>query len=265
MDFTMSERISPQFFECSNSVVIENFDITTKTAEDFIGKEIGLGEYQLTIDKIESGDAQKGFKGLGRVKWELPLGTAMVHVKFDTLRINTDDIAIGGLASSYAEDKMTNYQAVENIFSDLGLEDMLARQGVPYADKITSGGKKTIAEKVDGIANYYSLAKSAGSIYDLMSGGTADIYMPICLPKDKVSDLNSSPVDIQITTMKFAPTWATMDLIGEFTMPGSECLASDLLVFGGRHDGPAGQLHGEGSQHGFRMYVQCASEPADPQ
>ena len=232
MDFTMSERISPQFFECSNSVVIENFDITTKTAEDFIGKEIGLGEYQLTIDKIESGDAQKGFKGLGRVKWELPLGTAMVHVKFDTLRINTDDIAIGGLASSYAEDKMTNYQAVENIFSDLGLEDMLARQGVPYADKITSGGKKTIAEKVDGIANYYSLAKSAGSIYDLMSGGTADIYMPICLPKDKVSDLNSSPVDIQITTMKFAPTWATMDLIGEFTMPGSECLASDLLVFG---------------------------------
>ena len=231
-DFTLSEHISPSYFECTNTVIIENYELTTKSAEDFVGKEVGLGEYQLTIDKIESGDAQKGFKGLGRVKWELPLGTAMVHVKFDTLRINTDDVAIGGLATSYAENKMTDYQAVENIFSDLGLEDMLAKTGVPYADKLTSGAKKTISDKIDGLANYYSLVKSAESVTNILSGGTSDIYMPICLPKDKLSSLNSSPVDIQITTMKFAPTWATMDLIGEFTMPDSKCLASDLLIFG---------------------------------
>lgn len=231
-DFTLSEHISPSYFECTNTVLIENYELTTKSAEDFVGKEVGLGEYQLTIDKIESGDAEKGFTGRGRVKWELPLGTAMVHVKFDTLRINTDDIAIGGLASSYAEDKMSNYQAVENIFSDLGLEDMLASTGVPYADKLTSGAKKTISDKIDGLANYYSLVKSAESVIDILAGGTSDIYMPICLPKDKLSSLNSSPVDIQITTMKFAPTWATMDLIGEFTMPDSKCLASDLLIFG---------------------------------
>ena len=232
MDFTMAEHISPNHFACTPTVEITNFKITSKKAADFEGKEIGLGEYQLTIDKIEGGNAEKGFTGRGRVKWELPIGTAMVHVKFDTLRINTDDVAIGGLASSYAEPKMSNYEAVENIFTDLGLEDMLVKAGVPYAESLQGAAKKTISDKIDGLANYYSLVKSASGIYDILTGGTADIYMPICLPKDKVSQLNSSPVDIQITTMKFAPTWATMDLLGEFTMPDSKCLASDLLVFG---------------------------------
>ena len=232
MDFTMAEHISPNHFACTPTVEITNFELTTKEGKDFEGKEVGLGEYQLTIDKVEGGDAKKGFTGRGRVKWELPIGTAMVHVKFDTLRINTDDVAIGGLASSYAEDKMSNYEAVENIFSDLGLEDMLVKAGVPYAESLQGAAKKTISDKIDGLANYYSLVKSAEGIYDILTGGTADIYMPICLPKDKLSQLNSSPVDIQITTMKFAPTWATMDLLGEFTMPDSKCLASDLLIFG---------------------------------
>ena len=232
MDFTMAEHISPNHFACTPTVEITNFELTTKEGKDFEGKEVGLGEYQLTIDKVEGGDAKKGFNGHGRVKWELPVGTAMVHVKFDTLRINTDDVAIGGLASTYAGPTMSNYEAVENIFSDLGLEDMLVEAGVPYAEKLEGAAKKTISDKIDGLANYYSLVKSSQGIYDLLTGGTTDIYMPICLPKEKVSQLNSSPVDIQITTMKFAPTWATMDLLGEFTMPKSECLASDLLIFG---------------------------------
>ena len=232
-DFTLSEHISPRFFQCSNKIVIENTEPTTKKASDFVGKEVGLGQFQLTIDKIEKGNAKEGFTGRGRVKWELPMGTAMVHVKFDTLRINTDDIAFGGLATSCADEtKMTNYEAVEHIFSDLGIENMLAKTGVPFADIITEESKKTISEEIDGIANYYSVIKSCGNINDLLGGGTADVYTPICLPKDKFSELNSSPVDIQITTIKFAPTWATMDMLGEFTMPKSECLASDLLVFG---------------------------------
>ena len=232
MDFTMAEHISPNHFACTPTVEITNFELTTKEGKDFEGKEVGLGEYQLTIDKVEGGNREKGFNGRGRVKWELPVGTAMVHVKFDTLRINTDDVAIGGLASTYAGPTMSNYEAVENIFSDLGLEDMLVEAGVPYAEKLEGAAKKTISDKIDGLANYYSLVKSSQGIYDLLTGGTTDIYMPICLPKEKVSQLNSSPVDIQITTMKFAPTWATMDLLGEFTMPKSECLASDLLIFG---------------------------------
>ena len=187
--------------------------------KDFEGKEVGLGEYQLTIDKVEGGNREKGFNGRGRVKWELPVGTAMVHVKFDTLRINTDDVAIGGLASTYAGPTMSNYEAVENIFSDLGLEDMLVEAGVPYAEKLEGAAKKTISDKIDGLANYYSLVKSSQGIYDLLTGGTTDIYMPICLPKEKVSQLNSSPVDIQITTMKFAPTWATMSATSSTVAP----------------------------------------------
>ena len=232
-DFTLSEHILPKYFQCRTSVIISNYNITTKKASDFIGQEVGLGEYQLTIDKIETGNAEKGFTGRGRVKWELPMGTAMIHVKFDTLRINTDDVVIGGLASSCPnESVMTNYQAIENIFSDLGLENLLADADVPYANVITSGAKKNISEKIDGLANYYSIVKGLKGIDKLLKGKSTDVYLPICLPKDKYSELNSSPVDIQITTMKFAPTWATMDLLGEFTMPNSKCLASDLLVFG---------------------------------
>ena len=52
--------------------------------------------------------------------------------------------------------------------------------------------------------------------------------MPVQLPKE----INSSPVDIQISKMKFAPTHATMDVIGEFMLPNSNYTKNDILIFG---------------------------------
>lgn len=232
-DFVMAKHLTKDYFKCSNNVTIDNTTPTTKAGTELEGTTVGIGEYDLTIDRITSGNGEKGFTGTGRVKWELGIGTAMVHVKFENMKINTQNIVYEGVASSYANPHtMTNYEAVEGLFSDLGLENLLAKTGIPYASQIEEGTKKTISQSIDGLAGYYSLVKSAESIVDMLGGEPKNVYMPLCLPKDKLSQLNSSPVDIQVTTMKFAPTYATMDLLGEFTMPESNCLASEMLVFG---------------------------------
>lgn len=237
LDFVMTKHLSKEYFECSNTVTIDNTTPTTKSKDDFIGKEVGIGEYELTIDEITGGDAENGFVGKGRVKWEIGIGTAMVCVQFDALKINTDDIVYEGNCTTYAGPEMTDYDAVTNIFSDLGIEDLIAKTGVPYADKVTEKAKTTAAEaaKGTGIGNYYSLVQQASSIVDLLSGKPVDVHMPLCIPKaakGAISALNSSPVDIQVTTMTFAPTWATMDLLGEFQMPNSDYLGTDILLFG---------------------------------
>lgn len=232
-DFTLLDFIGANYFRCSNSVEVENNTPTTKKKEDFKGKEVTLGQYKLTIDEIESGSGEKGFKGKGRVKWELSLGTLMVHVKFDALKINTDDVVFEGSAKGYKDPKAGDAAAaVDSLFSDIGLNDLLADAGVPYADKITSGTKKTIASKVPEIATYYDLVKKSENIWDLLKGGDVNVYLPICMPEGVESLAGKLPVDIQITTMEFAPTYATMDLLGEYVMPESKNIASDLLVFG---------------------------------
>lgn len=234
-DFTLIDRISPDYFSCTDQVDIDNKKPTTKKAADYKGKEIGIGQYQLVIDEIE-GSGEKGFTGKGRVRWDVGIGTLMVHVKYKDLKINTDDIAYEGDCETYDNpSKPTNLDAVNSIFSDLGLEDLMANTSIPYADKITEGTKKLASEKIDGIADYYSLVKGGKAIWDmLVNGAETDVYLPLCLPKENkaLKSLNSSPVDIQVTQMKFSPASATMNLIGEFTMPDSKCLASDMLVFG---------------------------------
>ena len=229
-DFAMVERLSKKYFQCSNMLEIDNETPTTKSAKELEGQVVGIGQYQLTIDRI-SGSAESGFKGEGRVEWN-PLGaTIMVCVKFDNLKINTDDIVYSGECKTYAETPESSMEVVDRLFSDWGIDNLIGESGIPYAgalQKSATGAVKDIAKKID-LAKYYKYVKSGKNMKQLVTSGKIErLYMPIALPKD----INKSPVDIQVAHMTFAPAYATMDLIGEFTLPGSQYTKNDILCFG---------------------------------
>lgn len=231
VDFLMSTRLTKTYFQCSNTVVINNYSPTTKKAEELKDAVVVIGEYELTIDKI-SGNAEKGFTGEGRVKWE-PFGTTiMVCVKFDKLKINTDDIVYEGECVTYAQDKAaSDMEAVEKLFSDWGIDNLISDAYLPSAGsmmKSATDQAKDLAKKLD-LSKYYKYVKTGNAFKELVTTGKMDkAYMPVGVPKS----INSSPVDIQICKMKFAPEYATMDLIGEFMLPNSNYTKNDILVLG---------------------------------
>lgn len=231
LDFALVEPLSKKYFECANTVEIENYELTTASAEDLKGKVVAIGEYELTIDEIEAGKEEGTWEGTGRVEWN-PLGTTvMVCVKFSDLKINTDNMVIAGTASTYASPEMSDAEVVEKLFSDWGIDNLIGDADIPYADYLTSATTdkaKDLAKKID-LSKYYSWVKKGKMLYDMLGKGNIDkLYFPISIPKD----INKSPVDLQIAGMKFAATHATMDIIGQFTLPKSNYLKNDILVLG---------------------------------
>ena len=235
IDFALTERASKKYFQCSNTVEIENFQPTEQKADYYKGKTIAIGEYQMEINSIEALPKGKGaFKGRGHIEWT-PLGhRVMIAVKFDSLAINTDDIVIGGIAYTYPEESQagpSDYEVVQKLFSDWGIDNLIGDSGLPYASQLqgaADGVIKDLAKELN-IAKYYGWVKKGEAIFDqLMRGEVDDLHLPLSIPKS----INKSPVDMQIVDMKFAATYATMNVLGEFTMPKSNRLKNDILLLG---------------------------------
>lgn len=233
IDFALAQRISQKFFQCSSMVNIENLKPTKKSAKDFIGKEVGIGQYQLTIDELKENGKDGGFRGNGRVEWS-PLGLSlMVKVEFDSLFINTDDIVYAGKAKGMKGDTWAsnNGDQVDKLFSDWGIDNLIGDTGIPYAKML----QKEASNKGRDIAKQLSLGKYYDYYHrakDFLTEGRLDnIMMPMKLPKS----VNKTPVDIQIVNVTFAPSWASMDLIGTFTLPESRYTDNNILILGAPH------------------------------
>lgn len=229
-DFALIELLSKKYFQCSNMVDIPNTKPTTKSAQELKGKTVALGEYELTIDEIKAGKGGT-WEGKGHVLWK-PLGMKVhVCVKFDDLRINTDDIVYEGEAVTYSQNKLSNIEVVDKLFSDWGIDNLISETGIPYASELqgsASNKVKDLAKKID-LAKYYGYVKKGQAVCNaFLKGEVKDLYMPLSLPKE----INKSPVDIQIVSMKFAATHATMDVLGQFTLPNSQYTKNDILVLG---------------------------------
>ena len=230
VDFTLAEHLAPKYFQCSSQVEITNREPTTRTAKELKDQVVSIGEYELTIDEI-MGSGATGFKGRGRVEWR-PLGfPAMVCVEFDKLLINTEDRVYEGKCVSYADDAGSDMEGVDRLFSDWGIDNLIGDGQLPAAQYLQPSameGVKEIAKKIN-LSKYYSYIKTGKNTYDLLGKGKIErLYMPLALPRD----INTSPVDIQIVGMTFAPDHATMNIMGEFTLPESDYLAGDILVLG---------------------------------
>ena len=233
-DFALNKRLSQEYFMCEGQVEITNKQATTKGASDFKGKVVYIGEYEMTIDDIK-GSGAEGFSGTGRVEWQ-PFGSSiMVCVKFDKLKINTDDVVYDGIAESVkAPEMLSSMQVVDKLFSDWGIDNLIGDTNIPYANQLqkkATGEVKSLAEKIN-LGDYYAKFQKGKDVFNLLTTGKMDkLYMPVRFPKDILPD-NFDAVDLQIVDMKFTPTYATMNILGEATMPECDILKSKVLVFG---------------------------------
>lgn len=233
-DFALIEHLYKKYFQCTELDPVSNTTPTSRAANEFVGRTVGIGQYQLTIDQISKVSGKNAFSGRGHVEWN-PMGyTVMVAVEFKELYINTDDIVYSGEVNSYkseARKKESNSEVVDNLFSEWGIDNLIADTGVPYADMLQTSATdkiKGIADKVK-LAKYYRWVRDGkAAVSQFLSGTVNDLQLPLSLPKS----INSSPVDVQIVSMKFTPTYATMNIIGELTLPDSKYTDNEILVFG---------------------------------
>lgn len=234
-DFALSQLLSKQYFQCSDMVTITNTTPTNRSAQDLKGKVVGFGQYELTIDDISKVSGKNAFKGKGHIEWN-PMGyTVMVAVKFDELYINSDNVVYQGEAVTYPDPdpkkKATDAEVVDKILSDTGVDQIISDTGIPYANLITEGGVgalKDIAKKYD-VSKYYEWVRTGKNWYDnFLNGDISDLHLPLKLPKS----VNKTPVDIQIASMKFTPTNASMNIIGELVLPKSNYTRNEILVLG---------------------------------
>ena len=234
IDYAMSERLSHKFFQCSSTVDITNNSPTKKSASELKGQTVAIGEYKLTIDEIEKSKDSDGFKGKGHVEWR-PLGIkTMVAVKFDGLKINTDDQVYDGEAVTYpAEGKkqLSDTEVVDKLFSDWGIDNLFGDNAIPYSDKIkqhTTEGIKDVAKKIN-LSKYYAEVEKGKAIVDqFLAGEVKDLHFPVAIPEK----YNKSPLKIQLVSMKFGYNYATMNILGEMVLPDTKYTKNDILVFG---------------------------------
>lgn len=231
VDFALSDRISQKFFQCSAQISIDNTIPTKKSASDYKGKVVGIGQYQLKIDEISK--SKQGFKGRGRVEWR-PLGMkVMIAVEFDSLCINTDDIVYSGMVRGRKDDNYYSHngEQVDRLFSEWGLDNLIGDTRLPFADKLQKEASQRGREfaKSMGIGNYYKWYHDAK---DFLSEGKLD---NVCLPIKLPEKIGKVPVDLQIVNVTFAPTWASMDLMGTFMLPNSSHIKNEVLVLGAPH------------------------------
>jgi hypothetical protein len=234
LGFAMSEHTTKSYFQCTSTVEITNHTPTKRSVSDLKGKVVSIGEYNLTIDKIEKVKGQDSYKGFGHVEWN-PMGLkVMVAVKFDTLYINTDDQVYAGRVKSFTEEakkKESDIEVVDKLFSDAGIDEFFGDNSIPYASQIQSkvtGEAYNVAKKTK-LSKYYAWVKKGQSVWDqFMKGEISDLHTPVAIPKK----YNMSPCDIQIVSMIFGPDYATMNIIGEFVLPDTKYTDDNILILG---------------------------------
>ena len=238
IDFAMAEHFS-DLFQCAGGE-----DPTNKTdIEDTPEKDakITIGAYDMTIDEIERiGKGSKAYKGKGHIDWNPGGMKVKLAVKFDSIWINTDKAVYKGRCYTYAREEeyqVTNGEAIDMLFSDWGLDNILGDSSLPYADELQealSGDvkeeAKSLAEKLD-LQQYYKYYKLGMTTWeDIKNLQLTDVHMPIQIPKD----YNTSPVDLQIASMTFGPSTAYANVLGIFELPEND-YTNQYLVFGAPH------------------------------
>lgn len=235
VDFAMAEIFTNRYFQCANQVEISNEKPTALSVSDLKGKSVTVGEYELVLDgRLEAiTDSPGHFKGTGHVIWEPLALTWKLAVKFEDIAINTDNQVFKGVVLTYdgGINKMKSSEVVETLFSDWGIDNLISDSEIPYADKIqgySNDRVKGLAEQLPISEYYQDYLDGKAKVAGLLDGNVENVTFPLEIPKS----INPTPVNLTISTMKFAPTYATMDLFGTFVVPETKATQGQILVFG---------------------------------
>lgn len=264
--FMFSDRLSEAFGDACAGGVIEENRIPWKISEkEMAGKEIFVGEYIMTMgDDLKFDSKTQGWTGSGWMLWT-PFGQKVkVGVKFENIFINSDRIMYGGTvktetksnwqhikerakayADSYKDTSELGDWIPDDIFTEWGLDNLVGYALPPEMSNTTLGAASqaaanaaaraeanSLAAKVEA-SKYYDYIRKGYAIYDNFQkkgvGGYPDIevFLPL-----QISDVHKTPVDIQILSMEFHPTFAWMNLMGMFTLPDNDITNENILIFG---------------------------------
>ena len=239
-DFAMAEHFNETYSCGNNTALVDNK--TPITQKPKAGTTLYINEWPLTLnDDVTIDKDDHTLKGTGWINWRAGHMTVRVAVKFDNLLVNTDNVVFSGQCVTYPKGgstttQYTAQQAVDSLFSAWGLDNIWGDLGLPKAvankvSTVADGQIDDLAERYD-LGKYYSYFKTAERQWDKWQQGEwFDLYLPAELP-DTIASLLPDDVSIQIASMTYAPQGAVMNLIGEFTLPESDVLDNDVLIFG---------------------------------
>lgn len=238
VDFALTNRFTPNYFECSNGQLITNTSPTSLSAKELQGKTVKVGEYDLVLDGTELKSTKKDghFTGTGHVIWQPLKFTWKLAVRFDDIAINTDNEVYEGTVETFEGDQaepIRGAETVNKLFTDWGIDNLIGDTGIPYADMLqqkVNGKVASLADELGAeIAPYYQEIKAGkAKVSGLLKGNLENVTFPLSIP----DAINPLPVDLQISKMKFAPTYATMDFFGTYVVPETEATRNQILVFG---------------------------------
>lgn len=206
--------------------------------------EVKIGDYVLTIEdatKLEGKDEEQNkllnecYSGSGYITIE-PLGFPVkLAVEWDTIYVNWKQ----GIVTKGKVKSKTNEESFmpEKLFDDDFINGLSDSQKEVYEAEI-----KAVLEE-SNIQNYYSyVQKDMQYLKNLTSGDGVVLPVGLAFP---MAEGGECPADIQIAKMEFTPEKASMDIMGEFTLPESDYLGvptknddgtytnnSEILIFG---------------------------------
>ena len=266
--FQYTDKLSEAFGDaCAGGMIEENRMPGQFTQDEMKGQEIFVGEYVMTMgDDVKQDSKTRGWSGTGWMLWQ-PFGQQVkVGVKFENIFINSDRIMYDGTvktetksnwqhikerAQAYGESYtapdgengayVADQWIPEDIFTEWGLDNIvgyaLPAEETPLLNAVGTVMARqeanSLAQKIKA-SKYYDYVRKGYAVYENFQkkgvGGFPDIevFLPL-----QVSDINikKNPVDIQIVSMEFHPTFAWMNLMGMYSLPGN--IGDDqILIFG---------------------------------
>ena len=260
-----SDKLSEAFGDaCGGGTIEENrvpIDISEK---EMRGKTVHVGEYDMKMnDDVKLDSKTKTWSGTAflTVKLKYPKDAPFkLGVKFQGIAINSDYIMYDGVVQSdtksnwdhllerakeagmdYSDPSQLKEWIPDDIFTDWGLDNLVGyctpdalkeymEQDVENAKQgINSLGRKIKASKYydyvrRGYATYRNLWDNGLNIDDDV---LPEVFMPL-----QISDIYETPVDVQILSMEFHPTTASMNLLGMFTLDDNDITEDNILIFG---------------------------------
>lgn len=197
-------------------------------------RKLWIGDYRLTLtefEKIDGKDAkmkEEGndcFKGKGYVSDTIMGMPVRIAVEYDSIYVNNE------LQRVVKNNVRSILEESSHAPIDIFKEEIVKQLG--ESDKETAEAKVDELLDKSGMGAFYTyvIGNAMQTIGKVDSLSMVKLPLGLTVPMDK--DMKC-PATIQLAQKEYTPVDANIDLLGEFVMPESEYLDSEILIFAAR-------------------------------